>query len=112
MKSRVERISCFRTKECRGLPAEQVALYHGGRTRVDARLLERLSKVLGGRLGCGNGGNMLYRGWHAGYGELGIITSYDTLAAETRDLTVPADKAIEELGERSHELERGTSRRR
>ncbi len=52
------------------------------------------------------GGDMLYRGWHAGYGELCIITSYDTLAAETRDLTVSADKAVKEICGRSRELER------
>ena len=52
------------------------------------------------------GGDILYLGWHAAYDQLSIITSYDTLAAETRDLTVSADKAIEEIGERSRELER------
>ncbi len=56
------------------------------------------------------GGDMLYRGWHAGYGDFHIITSYDTLAAETKGMSIgiiiPIKKVIEEIGERNRELKR------
>ena len=56
------------------------------------------------------GGDMLYRGWHAGYGDFRIITSYDTLAAETKGMSIgiiiPIKKVIEEIGERNRELKR------
>jgi len=55
-------------------------------------------------------GDLLYRGWHAGYGDFRIVTAFDTLAAETQgmstDIILPIKKVFEEIGERSRELER------
>ena len=56
------------------------------------------------------GGDILYLGWHAAYDQLSIITSYDTLAAETKGMSIgmiiPIKKVIEEIGERNRELKR------
>ena len=50
-------------------------------------------------------GDLLYRGWHAGYGDFRIVTAFDTLADETKELDATGEDAIKELGERSRELE-------
>jgi len=51
-------------------------------------------------------GELLFRGWHAGYGDYRIVTSYDTAKEETRELAVTAEAALAELGNKKRVLER------
>lgn len=51
-------------------------------------------------------GELLFRGWHAGYGDYRIVTSYETAGEETSGLVVNAKNAMAELGNKDRVLER------